>query len=149
MESFSSVNVPHTTGLINSQELELFFDGACPLCKREISLLKKLDRKGKIKFTDISSSNFNPSTYGMSIDSLMKEINARLSDGTWIKGVEVFRKLYELVGFKFIVKVSRWPVVSQLLDTGYRIFAKNRLRFTGRCLPESQSCEILKNDPSS
>jgi predicted DCC family thiol-disulfide oxidoreductase YuxK len=33
---------------------EVFFDGQCPICVREIRMLSKLDRREKIRFTDIA-----------------------------------------------------------------------------------------------
>jgi predicted DCC family thiol-disulfide oxidoreductase YuxK len=63
-----------------------------------------------------------------------------LPDGTWITGVEVFRRLYSAAGFGPLVMLTRLPVISQIMDIGYRLFAKNRLRLTGRCT--GQSCSV-------
>ena len=63
----------------------------------------------------------------------MDRIHGRLPDGTLVKGVEVFRHLYTAVGFGVLVAPTRLPGIAQLLDLGYRLFAKNRLRLTGRC----------------
>ena len=32
-------------------DVEVFYDGDCPLCTREIRLLRRLDRRGRIRFT--------------------------------------------------------------------------------------------------
>lgn len=114
-------------------EVELFYDGQCPLCTGEVRLLRRLDRDGRIGFTDITSEGFNPEPTGVTGQALMDRIHGRLSDGTMVEGVEVFRRLYTAVGFGPVVALSRLPVISQLLDIGYRAFAKNRLRLTGRC----------------
>ena len=121
-------------------EIEVFFDGGCPLCKREINLLRRWDRKGKIQFTDIDDVNFHPEELGKTYDELMAEIQARLPDGRWVTGVEVFRRLYAAVGFGPLVTVTRLPLISQVLDLGYWIFARNRLRLTGRCT--SNVCSV-------
>ena len=121
-------------------EFEVFYDGGCPLCVREIGMLRRWDRRGKIRFTDIDAKDFNPEFVGKSYDELMKQIYGRLPDGTWIRGVEVFRRLYTAVGFGPIVFLSRLPVISQGLDLGYVLFAKNRLRLTGRC--NAETCEV-------
>lgn len=96
-------------------------------------MLRRWDREGRVQFTDISAADFNPAAVGLSHEELMAEIHARLRDGEIIRGVEAFRRLYAAVGLRRLVSVSRWPGVSQLLEIGYRIFARNRLRLTGRC----------------
>lgn len=121
-----------------SVEIEVFFDGGCPLCLREIQFLKRRDRHGRIKFTDIDAPDFAPESYGKTYDELMAKIYGRLPDGTWVAGVEVFRRLYSAVGFGPFVVLTRLPVIAQIMDLAYRIFASNRLRLTGRCA--AQSC---------
>ena len=123
-----------------SWSVEVFYDGDCPLCCREINMLRRLDRRKRIQFTDIATEAFDPATYGKSMPELMDEIHGRLPSGQWIIGVEVFRQLYAAVGFSPVVWLTRLPLISQLLDFGYRIFAKNRLRLTGRCT--SEACKI-------
>jgi predicted DCC family thiol-disulfide oxidoreductase YuxK len=118
-------------------DVEVFFDGDCPLCVREINMLRRLDRRShRIVFTDIASASFDPTSTGRTFRELMDRIHARLPDGTMVEGVEVFRRLYAAVGFGPIVAVTRWWGVSTLLEWGYHAFAKNRLRFTGRCVRE-------------
>jgi len=114
-------------------QVEVFFDGECPLCRNEIALLRRWDRHSQIHFIDIAASDFLPADYGIELDQLMAEMHGRLPDGTWIRGVEVFRRLYSAVGLSWLVAVTRWPGIAQLLDWGYRVFARNRLRWTGRC----------------
>lgn len=122
-------------------EVEVFFDGGCPLCLREIRFLKWLDRNGKIKFIDIDAPDFAPECYGKTYDELMEKIYGRLPDGTWIIGVEVFRRLYSAAGFGCLVMLTRLPGISQVMEFGYRTFAKNRLRLTERCSARSCSAK--------
>ena len=75
----------------------------------------------------------------------MDEIHGRLpgengNPNRWIIGVEVFRQLYAAVGFGWLVWPTRLPGISHTLDLGYRVFAKHRLRLTGRCTKET--CEV-------
>lgn len=114
-------------------DVEVFFDGACPLCRREIALLARLDPNGRIRRTDISAPGFDAAALGVPLQTLMRTIHGRLPGGEWIEGVEVFRRLYAAVGFRRVVAVSRLPLVRGVLDIAYRAFAKNRLRLTGRC----------------
>lgn len=114
-------------------EVEVFFDGDCPVCRREIDLLRRLDRKDRVRFTDISTPTFDASAVGVPWQTLMDSIHGRLPDGTLIEGVEVFRRLYAAVGLGWLVAPTRWPGVAQVADRAYALFAKNRLRLTGRC----------------
>ncbi|HYQ43870.1 MAG TPA: DUF393 domain-containing protein [Polyangiaceae bacterium] len=114
-------------------DVEVFYDGACPLCRSEIEMLRRKDKKQRILFTDIAEPSFDATSVGVAWPTLMARIHGRLPDGTWIEGVEVFRRLYAAVGFSSLVALTRLPLVTQLLDLSYRAFAKNRLRFTGRC----------------
>ncbi len=126
--------------LPNGVDFEVFYDGDCPLCNREINMLKRWNKQGRIRFTNIAAEDFSVDEIGISFEQLMSEIYGRLADGTIVKGVEVFRRLYSAVGFSWVVAITRFPVVSHLLIIGYRIFAKNRLRFTGRC--HAGQCEL-------
>ena len=74
-----------------NQTLEAFFDGDCPLCLKEVALLRKLDRKERIRWTDIASPDFDASSYGKTQEEFMAKMHGRLPDGAWIEGVEVFR----------------------------------------------------------
>jgi predicted DCC family thiol-disulfide oxidoreductase YuxK len=113
--------------------VEVLFDGECPLCMREIALLRRLDKKRRIRFTDIAAPAFDASVYGLTHERVMARIHGRLADGRVVEGVEVFRRLYDAVGFGLLVSFTRLPLVAPLLDAAYRWFAANRLHLTGRC----------------
>jgi predicted DCC family thiol-disulfide oxidoreductase YuxK len=121
-------------------DFEVFYDGECPLCLREIRMLQRLDRRARLGFVDIAAAGFDAAAIGMTQQALMARIHGRLPDGTLVEGVEVFRRLYGAVGFAPLVALTRIPGVSHLLDAGYRLFARNRLRLTGRCA--DGACEV-------
>ena len=107
----------------NDWQVEVFYDGECPLCLREIKLLRRLDRKHRIRFTNIADPSFSPASYGMSMKDFMDEIQGRLPSGDWITGVEVFRRLYAAVGLR--------PVVCA--NSLARHFAWARVRLSSLC----------------
>jgi predicted DCC family thiol-disulfide oxidoreductase YuxK len=114
-------------------DIEVFYDGACPLCMREIRMLQGRDRRRRIRFVDIAADGLDATSVGLSWEALMDRIHGRLPNGTVVEGVEVFRRLYAAVGFGPLVALTRLPGIRQLLDVAYHTFAKNRLRLTGRC----------------
>lgn len=117
--------------------VEVFFDGACPLCAKEVAFVRRLDRASRVLFTDIAAPDFEASSIGRTQSDLMARIQARLPDGTFVEGVEVFRRMYAAAGLGPLVVLTRIPGVSHLLDLGYQWFARNRLRLTGRCDEEA------------
>ncbi len=121
-------------------DIEVFYDGECPLCMREIRMLGRRDRRQRIRFADIAAEGFDASSVGVTREALMERIHGRLPDGTLVEGVEVFRRLYAAVGFGLLVALTRLPGIAQLLDLAYRAFARNRLRLTGRCV--DGACEL-------
>ena len=114
-------------------EVQVFYDGACPLCAREIRLLRWLDHKRRVWFTDIEGAEFDAEAWGSTQRALMDRIHGRLPDGRWIEGVEVFRRIYGAVGLRLLAWAMGLPGIAGMLDWSYRIFARNRLRWTGRC----------------
>ena len=118
---------------VSTPGIEVFFDGACPFCAREVCFLRRLDRRRRILFTDLSAAGFAAERAGVPREALMARIHARLADGTLVEGVEVFRRVYALLGFGPLVALTRLPGVSHLLDAAYAVFARNRMRLAGRC----------------
>ncbi|MEZ6044946.1 MAG: DCC1-like thiol-disulfide oxidoreductase family protein [Planctomycetaceae bacterium] len=39
------------------EALDVFFDGECPLCRREIEMIRSRDKSGKLGFVDIAASD--------------------------------------------------------------------------------------------
>ena len=117
-------------------DIEVFYDGDCPLCMREIAFLKRRDKRWRVRFTDIAAETFDPSRLGLPWSDFMDRIHGRLPDGTWVEGVEVFRRVYAAVGLGWLLAPTRLPGLRQLADLAYRVFARNRLRWTGRCGPD-------------
>ncbi len=106
----------------------------------QISMLRRWDKRQRIEFTDIAAPDFSADELGIDHATLMARIHGRLPDGTMIEGVEVFRQLYSAVGWTWPVAMSRLPGVRGMLDAAYHVFARNRLRFTGRC--DADGCAV-------
>lgn len=125
-------------------DVEVFFDGECPLCRREIAFLRRRDRAGRIQFTDIAAPGFDPESVGRTRLELMARIHGRLPDGTWIEGVEVLRRLYAAAGLRPLVALSRLPGIAHAAEAAYELFARHRLTLTGRrgAVCDGHSCAV-------
>jgi predicted DCC family thiol-disulfide oxidoreductase YuxK len=112
--------------------LTVFFDGACPICVREIALMRRLDRRRRLVCCDFARPDYDTASINISSAELGRVIHARWSDGSVITGVDVFRAMWEAVGLRFLARLSRLSVVEPLVLKSYAWFARNRLRLTGR-----------------
>ena len=115
-------------------KIKLLYDGECPLCVREVNFLQKRDRgRGLVSFVDIAEDDYDPTENGdVDFASAMGRIHAVLTDGSVIQNVEVFRRVYEILGIGWIYAATKWPIIGPLVDALYGIWADWRLALTGR-----------------
>ncbi len=132
----------------NSWQIKLLYDGECPLCVREVNFLKRRDAgRGLVAFVDIADINYNPETNaGIDFETAMGRIHAILPDGSIIKNVEVFRRIYETLGMGWIYAITKLPIIGFITDKIYGIWADFRLALTGR---EDLSTIIAKRQEKS
>lgn len=130
-ESVEAIQPPSPTP---SWQIKLLYDGECPLCLREVNFLTRRDAgRGLVAFVDIAADDYNPEEHGgVDFETAMGRIHALAADGTVIKNVEVFRRVYEILGIGWIYAVTKWPIISPIVDWLYEIWASWRLTFTGR-----------------
>lgn len=133
---FSSTSSPTEESLI-----DLLYDSECPICQMEVDFLKKRDINHRIRFTDLSSPDYNPADHGnVKFEDGMRKIRAILPDKTVVTGVEVFRQTYKSIGLGWVFAATSLPVIGQAADMLYDIWAENRLRLTGR----GEMADVLK-----
>ena len=62
----------------------------------------------------------------------MARIHAIQADGTVLTDVAVFREAYRLIGLGWIYAPTTWPVLGEVVNAAYGVWARFRLRITGR-----------------
>ena len=95
---------------------KVYYDESCYVCSFEINMLRKRGEACGIEFVDISSPDFNEE------DDYESEMIGEF-DGKTTVGEETFRAMYEKMGFIRLVAFSRLPVIRNIVNVGYRIFA--------------------------
>jgi len=115
-------------------QIKLLYDGDCPLCLREVNFLKQRDGgRGRVAFVDIARDDYQPEAHGgIDYETAMGRIHAVLPDGSVVKNVEVFRRVYAVLGMGWIYAATGWPLIGPLVDWLYERWADRRLRLTGR-----------------
>ena len=116
--------------------LRIFFDGACPVCAREIAWYLRKDRAGRLEPVDISDAEFDAQPYGISQGEFLYELHVIDRAGHVFRGVEAFRAIWRAfpssTTYRLLGEVLGLPVVNPLARLGYKVFARLRPQFPGR-----------------
>ncbi|MGV2830316.1 thiol-disulfide oxidoreductase DCC family protein [Myxosarcina sp. GI1(2024)] len=114
--------------------IKLLYDGECPLCMREVSFLRQRDAgRGIVKFVDIAAPEYDlEANGGVDFATAMGRIHAVFPDGTVIRDVEVFRRVYEELGMGWVYAATKLPIIGTIAYWLYGIWANWRLQLTGR-----------------
>ncbi len=118
----------------NKWQIKLLYDGECPLCVKEVNFLRKKDAdRNKVVFVDIADDNYSPEeNANINYEMAMDRIHAILPDGSIVTNIEVFRRVYEVLGMGWIYSFTKLPLLGKIADQIYFIWAKLRLKMTGR-----------------
>jgi predicted DCC family thiol-disulfide oxidoreductase YuxK len=104
--------------------VKVWFDGACPLCVREISVMRRLDRRGAITFVDVAAGA-DPSC---PIDraALLARFHAE-EDGVVYNGAAAFAAMWRAIPLlRPIGLAARNGMVLRVLEAAYLQFLKVR-----------------------
>lgn len=115
------------------QRTAVFFDGGCPMCRREIAHYQRLDRNGRIRWLDIHREPEIVAEVGVDWETAMQRLHVRGGSGELHTGVPAFVAIWrELPGYRWLARVvTAVPGLVRLLDFAYGRFA--RWRWRRRC----------------
>ncbi len=105
---------------------KVWFDGACPLCLREIAVMRRLDKRGKITFVDVAEGA-DPSC---PIDraTLLARFHAE-EDGVVYSGAAAFAAMWRAIPLlRPLGLAAKNRTVLRLLEAAYVRFLKVRPR---------------------
>lgn len=109
--------------------LTVLYDGACPLCRREISVyqgLKSLHPDAAVCFADISDADV-PLPPGTTREQLLARFHVQRQDGELLSGAQAFLALWTaLPGWRWLALVGRLPGTAWLMERIYLLFLRWR-----------------------
>jgi len=104
----------------------VWFDGACPLCRREIALMRRLDRRRVLQLIDVSDTS---TACPLDRATLLARFHAQVDDGPLLVGAAAFAAVWRaLPGLRLLGAVARWRPVAWLLERAYDAFLRHRPR---------------------
>ena len=96
----------------------VWYDSQCPLCVREIALMRRLDRDGAIDFVDVYTGDCP-----LDSETLLKRFHAREGDGPIVSGAAAFAAMWRAIPrLRPLGLAARNPVVLWVLERLYRGF---------------------------
>jgi predicted DCC family thiol-disulfide oxidoreductase YuxK len=109
-----------------AQGLLIWFDGSCPLCRREIALMKRLDRRGAIHFVDVAGAA--PAECPIDRAQLLSRFHA-CEEGRLVSGAEAFAAMWRAIPLlRPLGLLARVPLVLAVLERCYTAFLRFRPR---------------------
>lgn len=110
--------------------LKVFYDGSCSVCAAEIKHYLQQDHGGKLSAVDISTADFDPEPYRISLDAFMYELHAIDSAGRVYRGVGAFQAIWQafplLSVYRLMGSIISLPLVDQVARLSYKAFARIR-----------------------
>lgn len=124
------VSVPVNKPDTKQPPLTVLYDGACPLCRREIGVYRGLRSDTQVCFADVSDTaaalpaELPP---GTTREQLLARFHVRAADGRLLSGAQAFLALWSLLpGWRWLAAAGRLPGALWVLERCYRLFLRGR-----------------------
>ncbi|MBU2885596.1 DUF393 domain-containing protein [Gilvimarinus agarilyticus] len=100
---------------------QLYFDGKCPLCRREVRWLKAL-AGDRLEFVDVHRALVSETER----TAMLQWLHLKQPDGTWLTGLEANVGAWQYTALGFLWAPLRWPVIRPLARRAYNHWAWRR-----------------------
>lgn len=106
----------------------VFFDGYCPLCRREVAAYRRLAPQAALAWHDIALDPPDPQRDGFDLGAALASLHLRDADGRLHTGLDAHLRLWqELPGWRHLAGfLQRRPRLRSRLDVLYRLFTRYR-----------------------
>ena len=107
------------------RRVTVWHDGACPLCQREIAVMRRLDRRGAITFVDATAGGTCP----LDRADMLARFHAREDGGPLVSGAAAFAAMWRAIPvLRPLGEIARNPWVLSVLERLYLGFLRIRPR---------------------
>jgi predicted DCC family thiol-disulfide oxidoreductase YuxK len=105
-------------------EVTVWFDGGCPLCVREMALMRRLDRRGAIVFVDLAGVD---AVCPRDRSELLSRLHAS-ERGVMLSGAAAFAAMWRAIPvLRPLGMAAKHPLVLCGLERAYLAFLRVRL----------------------
>jgi predicted DCC family thiol-disulfide oxidoreductase YuxK len=110
-------------------DLTVLYDGACPLCRREVGVyreLQPLDPQQALRFVDVSRDDA-PLPAGGDRQAYLARFHVQRGDGQVLSGARAFIALWAaLPGWRWLARAGALPGAATVMEWAYRGFLRVR-----------------------
>jgi predicted DCC family thiol-disulfide oxidoreductase YuxK len=107
------------------RDVTVWYDGECPLCLREIDLMRRLDSRGAIEFIDVHGGRDCPLDPAV----LLERFHAREGGQPLVSGAAAFAALWRAIPLlRPLGLLARNRVILAALEKAYVMFLRYRPR---------------------
>jgi len=110
--------------------LTVYFDGSCPLCRREIGYYQKRRGADTINWVDLTAADENSVCAlgeDLTCDEALARFHVRKPDGTLADGAAGFVELWKaLPAFKWLGRLVSIPPILWVAERSYDLFLNVR-----------------------
>lgn len=104
----------------------IFYNGACPICRREIEHYDRLDQSGanSLSFVDISEPGSIAAELSLEQDDAKRRLHVLDEDGRLLSGIPAFAAIWDrLPRYRWLSALVRLPILRSLLPWLYEPIA--------------------------
>jgi predicted DCC family thiol-disulfide oxidoreductase YuxK len=103
----------------------VWHDGGCPLCRREIALMRRLDRRGAISFVDVAGAGACPLDRG----AMLARFHAQEEGGPLLSGAAAFAAMWRAIpALRPLGLLARNRLALGVMERAYLRFLRLRPR---------------------
>ena len=101
----------------------VYFDGACPVCSREIEMYRRQPGASTLQWVDVAQCQSPALGVGLSREAAMARLHVRRADGSLVSGAQAFTTIWQaLPGWAWAGRLLGSRPGLWLLEAGYRGF---------------------------
>lgn len=125
------------------QKIQVYYDGLCKVCSKEIAHYQRQVGSEKIRFVDICATGFDPIKENLDPFAIHNIMHVRRADGSLATRVDAFIEIWKaLPKFNKLARLANIPLIHGGLEVGYSVFAKIR-----PWLPRKVASDNCKDSP--
>lgn len=114
--------------------ITVFYDGKCGICSKEIDYYRKLSPDGIFMWQDVNQAAKDLKQEGINLTEGLKFLHAKDNNGKLHVGINAFILIWQQLGYwRILAKLISYPILRQVTDNLYRVFATWRFKRLDHC----------------